>query len=84
VARLLLFVHDEAASIAPPRLALRAFARLPLGPGETGSHRFHLDRGAFALLDADLRPVVEPGSFEVLVGLTADPAALRRVRFDLG
>jgi len=83
VARLLLFVRDPVASIARPTLELRAFARLPLDPGETRPFRFSLDRQAFAFLDADLRPTVEPGTFEVLVGLSADPAALRRARVTL-
>ena len=36
-----------------------------------------------AYLDADLRSIVEPGAFEVHVGLSADPSTLRSGRFTL-
>jgi beta-glucosidase len=82
-ARVLLFVRDPVASVARPTLELRAFARVPLDPGETLPFRFRLDRSDFAFPDATLRPTVEPGEFEVHVGFSADPANLRTTRFRL-
>ena len=82
-ARLLAFIRDPVASVSRPTLALRAFARVPVDPGETFPFRFRLDRDAFAFPGPDLRPVVEPGAYEVHLGFSADPAALRSARFTL-
>ena len=82
-ARLLAFVGDPVASVSRPTLALRAFARVLLDPGASLPFRFHLDRSAFAFPGPDLRPVVEPGAYDIHLGFSADPAGLRSVRITL-
>jgi beta-glucosidase len=72
-----LFVRDPVASVARPVLELKRFQKVELEAGRRRTVRFELDRGDFALLDADLRPAVEPGRFEIHVGFSADPASLR-------
>lgn len=66
-----LYVRDEVASRAQPVLALRGVRRLQLQPGESREVAFELGPDALALLDANLRPVVEPGDFRVLVGASS-------------
>ena len=83
-ATVFLFLRDPVARIARPTLELRRFARVSLAPGETQTLAFTLSRDDLATLDADLRPVFEPGAFEVHLGLSADPGALRTARFTLG
>jgi beta-glucosidase len=83
-ATIFLFIRDPVASVAQPTLALRRFARVELAPGGETMLRFELGRDDLALLDADLRPAVEPGAFEVHLGLSADPAGLRSARFRFG
>ena len=51
--------------------------------GEARSLRFLLDRADLAFPDAAGRPVLEPGRFELHVGLSADPGALRSTSFTL-
>jgi beta-glucosidase len=63
-----LYVHDELASVARPVLQLAGFARVHLAPGEEREVRFRLDREQLRMLDADLRWVVEPGAFRVMIG----------------
>ena len=82
-ARLLAFVGDPVASVSRPTPALRAFARVLLDPGASLPFRFHLDRSAFAFPGPDLRPVVEPGAYDIHLGFSADPAGLRSVRITL-
>ncbi|HET9068311.1 MAG TPA: glycoside hydrolase family 3 N-terminal domain-containing protein, partial [Amaricoccus sp.] len=83
-ATLFLFLRDPVASVARPTLELRRFARVTdLAPGESRRVRFTLERADLAFLDAALRPVVEPGRFELHLGLSADPANLRTVAFNL-
>lgn len=66
-----LYLRDEVASRATPPLALRGVRRLELQPGESREVAFELGPDALALLDASLRPVVEPGDFRILVGASS-------------
>jgi beta-glucosidase len=82
-AAVFLFIRDPVARVARPTLELRRFTRVTLAPGASASVGFALLPADLAYLDADLRPVVEPGAFEVHVGLSADPGALKVARFTL-
>ena len=84
IATVFLFIRDPVASIARPTLELRRFERVELQPGERRSLRLELGRDDLAFLDASLRPMVEPGDFEVHLGFSADPSALRSATFRLG
>jgi len=76
------YVHDDVASVYRPDQELKAFARVPLGPGESARVALTLDARAFAFWHTTLRRwVVEGGTFELRVGassrdvrLTADLA----------
>ena len=59
------------------RSSSSASSRVALAPGESRPLRFELRRADFAFPDADLRPTVEPGAFEIHLGFSADPADLR-------
>ena len=67
-----LYLRDEVASVLPRERELREFASVTLDPGETRRVVFALPRDAFAIYDADLRRVVEPGDFTVFVGGDSD------------
>jgi len=47
---------------------LKGFRRVTLAPGESTTVQFTLDREAFALWNEQMKRVVEPGVFEILVG----------------
>jgi beta-glucosidase len=82
-ATVFLFVRDPVASVARPLIELRRFEKVALAAGEAQSLRFALDRADLAFPDAAGRPVVEPGRFELHVGLSADLDALRSTSFTL-
>jgi len=63
-----LYIRDEAASVTRPVRELRGFRRITLAAGETGEVTFVLRPRDLAVLDAGLRPVVEPGFFTIYVG----------------
>ncbi|MEO7277593.1 MAG: glycoside hydrolase family 3 N-terminal domain-containing protein [Sphingomicrobium sp.] len=63
-----LYVRDDSASVTRPVLELRRFQRLTLAPGEKRTIRFHLDPQDFALWNAQMKRVVEPGTFTILAG----------------
>lgn len=71
-----LFTRDKIASVARPLLELRAFTRIFLEPGETGTASLHFAAADLRFPGLDLTPVFEPGEVEVLVGPCADRAKL--------
>jgi beta-glucosidase len=73
----LLFLHDPVASVARPLLELRTFAKVRLVPGERRTVRFSLGPDEFSFLDRALRPCIEAGQFEILVGPCADRSQLQ-------
>ncbi len=63
-----LYLRDEKSSVLPMERELREFTSVTLDPGETRRVVFALGADAFAIYDADLVRVVEPGVFTVFVG----------------
>lgn len=66
-----LYVHDQAASVTRPVMELRGFRRVTLKPGETRKIEFTLGPDDFSLWNEDMREVVEPGLFDILVGASS-------------
>jgi beta-glucosidase len=63
-----LYLHDPVASISQPVRRLRGFQRVTLGPGDSQTITFHLDRSDFGFYDNAGRFVVEPGQIDVFAG----------------
>ena len=72
-----LYLEDVISSVATPVQELRGFVKVSLQPGETKTCTLRLTPDDLSLLDADLRRVVEPGRFRVMVGASADDLRLR-------
>ncbi len=47
---------------------MRGFRRITLGPAETKTVEFTLGPDDLSFLNREMRRVVEPGSFEIMVG----------------
>lgn len=62
------YVHDCVASITRPLRSLRGFQRVEIEPGEVKTVAFSIGPGDLALVDREMKWVVEPGVFEVYVG----------------
>jgi beta-glucosidase len=63
-----LYIRDVVASVSRPVKELRGFEKVSLKPGETKTVEFLLTREDLTMLDRSLKPVVEPGTFRVMVG----------------
>jgi beta-glucosidase len=63
-----LYVRDEESSVTRPVKELRGFERISLKPGETRKVTFTLGPAALQFYDRDMKRVVEPGRFTVMVG----------------
>jgi beta-glucosidase len=74
----LLFAHDPVASVARPVLELKGMGKIALAPGQRGTARIRLGSEALAYPGPDLVPTCEPGTFEILVGPSAERAKLLR------
>jgi beta-glucosidase len=64
----LVYVSDLVASISPPGKRLRRFAKISLDPGQSKTLTFKLRREDLSFINAENKPVVEPGDFEVKIG----------------
>lgn len=63
-----LYLRDREASVTRPIKELKGFQRVTLAAGETREVSFTLTSAAFALWNADMEEVVEPGLFDIMVG----------------
>ncbi len=72
-----LYLHDRAASVAQPQMALRAFEKVYLKAGESRQLTFHLGFDELSMINREMRRVVEPGVFEVLVGASSQDIRLK-------
>lgn len=72
-----LYVKDLLASVARPIIQLERFTRISLAAGEEKEVTFTLGPDQLRMLDRDLRWVVEPGTFRVLVGASSKDIRLR-------
>jgi len=63
-----LYVRDLVSSVTQPVKKLRGFKRVTLAPGAVTVVNFTLGRESFALWDKDMKYVVEPGAFDIMVG----------------
>lgn len=72
-----LYVNDRLSSVTTPVKDLRGFEKVSLKAGESKIVTFQLGPDELALLDRNLRKVVEPGVFEVMVGASSSDIRLR-------
>jgi beta-glucosidase len=72
-----LYLRDVLASVARPVMELKGFRRVRLAPGEETEVAFALGPAHLRMLDRDMRWVVEPGTFRVMVGRSSKDIRLR-------
>jgi beta-glucosidase len=66
-----LYIHDEVASVVRPIKELKGFRRIHLRPGESRRVKLDLGPADLSFWDAQMKRVVEPGLFEVMVGASS-------------
>ncbi|NIX77537.1 beta-glucosidase BglX [Microvirga terricola] len=80
---LFLFIHDPVASVSRPVLELKDFGKIRLAAGERRRLQLSVAVADLGHLDPNLRPVLEDGAIEVLVGPSADRARLRSITVEI-
>jgi len=63
-----MYIRDEVSSVTRPVKELRGFERISLKPGETRTVSFKLGPEALQFYNREMKRVVEPGKFTVMVG----------------
>ncbi|WP_228779182.1 glycoside hydrolase family 3 N-terminal domain-containing protein [Methylobacter sp. BlB1] len=64
----LLYLNDVAASVTRPVRQLKAFKKVELEPGQEQSLSFTLTPRDLSFIGIDMKRIVEPGEFKVMVG----------------
>lgn len=72
-----LYVRDVISSVTTPVKALKGFKRISLKPGESGVVSFKLDSKELALWNREMKQVVEPGEFNVMIGSSSEDIRAR-------
>jgi len=63
-----LYIHDLVSSVTRPVIELKDFRRISLQPGETKTVEFTITPDKLRFYDVNMKRVVEPGTFEIMVG----------------
>jgi beta-glucosidase len=71
-----LYVRDEFASTPRPIKELKGYHRLTLKPGENKKVVFHLQADQLAFYSSDLKLVLEPGPFQIMLGSSSEDIRL--------
>jgi beta-glucosidase len=72
-----MYLHESYAPVSTPVKQLRGFERVALDPHQKKTVSFVLGPEDFQLLDQKMRWVVVPGTFEIMVGKSAQDIALK-------
>lgn len=67
-----LYLRDVVSSVTRPLKELKGFKRISLAPGEKKTVNFVLTPEELAFLDRDLKSIVEPGTFAVMIGSSSE------------
>ncbi|KXA91690.1 beta-xylosidase [candidate division MSBL1 archaeon SCGC-AAA259A05] len=71
-----LYIRDEIASLTRPVKELKGFKRISLEPKESKTITFKLSADQLTFYDHNMNLVVEPGSFEVMLGSSSEDIRL--------
>jgi beta-glucosidase len=71
-----LYIRDVLASVTTPVKSLKGFQRITLKPGESGIVNFIIGADHLSLWNRDMKKVVEPGEFKLMIGSSSDDIRL--------
>ena len=67
-----LYIHDVYASVSRPVKELKGFSRVTIEPGQIRTVSFKLTNKELSLWDINMKFVVEPGDFEIMIGSSSN------------
>lgn len=63
-----MYIRDDVSSVTRPLKELKDFARVSIEPGATRTVTFNVTPAKLALYNREMKRVVEPGTFQIMVG----------------
>ncbi len=78
-----LYVHPKVSSVTQPVKALKDFARISLNAGETKTVSFTIYRDKLGIYNKEMKRVVEPGVFELMVGGSSLDRDLKKIEMEI-
>ena len=66
-----LYIRDLVSSVTRPIMELKDFKRISLAPGESKTVEFVITPDRLSFLDLNMKSIVEPGMFDVMVGTSS-------------
>ena len=79
-----MYIRDRVSSVTRPIKELRGFEKVWLQPGEKTTVELPITPESLAFYDIDMRYVVEPGEFSIMVGTSSRDADLQTVTLRVG
>ena len=73
----MIYINDIISSTSKPVKELKGYEKISLEPGEKKSVKLKLSPEELSLFDRDMNFVVEPGTFEVMVGSSSQDIKLK-------
>jgi beta-glucosidase len=74
-----MYIRDKASSVTRPVKELKGFQRISLDPGITKKVRFEINPDKLAFHNIEMKYVVEPGEFEIMVGSSSRDEDLKKI-----
>ncbi|MBF0575371.1 glycoside hydrolase family 3 N-terminal domain-containing protein [Dysgonomonas sp. GY617] len=74
-----LYIRDEVASTVRPVKQLKHFSRINLKKGESKTVSFELSKNDFSIIDQQMKQIVEPGKFKIMIGSSSEDIKLEDV-----
>ncbi len=72
-----MYVADKVASVAQPQITLRGFQKVNLKAGESRRVTFTLGFDELSIINADMKRVIEPGDFDIMIGASSQDIRLK-------
>ena len=72
-----LYLRDKVGSVVRPVKELKDFAKIFLKAGETKTVKFIVDKEKLSFYNQQLKWIAEPGSFDVMIGASAEDIKLK-------
>jgi beta-glucosidase len=76
-----MYIRDEKAQVARPVKELKGFKRVFVKAGESVAVQMTVTPEMLSFHGLDMKPVVEPGDFTLMVGSSSEDSMLKTIKF---
>lgn len=78
-----LYIRDLVSSVTRPIKELKGFKKVHLKPGETTTVTLDITPGALAFFDVNMKHIVEPGDFSIMIGNSSRDGDLHKLKLQV-